>query len=200
MPFIPAGARSVLDVGCSDGLFAEFLQRQRPDLVVDGVEPDKITGTAASARVRTLYRGLFPEAVPDDVRYDCIAFLDCLEHIVEPWDVLRAAAGHLNPGGVVVASLPNIRYASALNTLLRKKDWPWEENGTFDRTHVRFFTEVSMRRLFEWSGYHVEASAPINEAGGLKARALAAVLGSDVLAMQFVVVGRPAESGQTQTF
>jgi SAM-dependent methyltransferase len=194
IPFVPAGISTLLDVGCSDGRFAELIQRERRGLAVDGVEPDPETATVADVRLRTVYRGLFPEAVPEGQRYDCITFLDCLEHFADPWGSLGAAERHLNPGGTIVASLPNIRYAGALYTILRHKDWPWDDTGIFDRTHLRFFTKLSMRRLFEDSGYAVERCAPINQVGNLKARALAVALGSDVRALQFAIVARPGST------
>ena len=191
IPFVPRGTKFLLDVGCSDGLFAELIQRERPGLVVDGIEPDEVTASHAVGRVRNIYRGLFPDALPADARYDCISFLDCLEHMVDPWGALAGAAPHLNPGGTVVASLPNIRHAVALETLLRRKDWPWEEQGTFDKTHLRFFTERSMRHLFEQCGYRVDVSMPINELTSVRARALARFLGADIKALQFVLVASP---------
>lgn len=190
-PFVPQGIRTLLDVGCSDGLFAELIQRERPGLIVDGVEIDPATATSATPLMRKVFEGSFPEAVPEGVQYDCIAFLDCLEHILEPWDALEEAARRLTPGGTVVASIPNIRHAGALRTILKHKDWPWHDFGTFDRTHVRFFTETSMRRLFEESGYTVTTCAPINESTSPAVRALALLLGKDIKAMQFVLVGTP---------
>lgn len=188
MPFIPPGIRTLLDVGCSDGHFAELAQASRPGLTVDGVEPDPATAERASRRVNRVYAGFFPHAIAPDARYDCITFLDCLEHIVEPWDALRAASHHLSPGGRVVASLPNIRHISALTTLIRQKDWPWDDQGIFDRTHVRSFTKTSMARLFTESGFTVEAMHPINEWNNPKTRLLAPILGADIKATQFVVV------------
>jgi len=37
-PLIPAGAGSVLDIGCGDGTIAGLLAERRPDLAVEGVE------------------------------------------------------------------------------------------------------------------------------------------------------------------
>ena len=191
VPFIPVACKTVLDVGCSDGLFAEQLQTQRPGVVVDGVEPDRVTADAATSRMRTVYRGRFPDAVPASEQYDCVTFLDSLEHMPEPWDILRATTKHLTPTGVVVASLPNIRSASALKTLLIDRDWPWDDSGIYDRTHLRFFTQKSMWRLFETSGYLVESCDPINETRSRKAHLLSKLLGREVLALQFVVVAHP---------
>jgi 2-polyprenyl-3-methyl-5-hydroxy-6-metoxy-1,4-benzoquinol methylase len=195
MTFIPDSACSVLDVGCSDGLFGEALQRLRPELDVTGMEIDPTTASAAKARLDKVIVGSFPEALPADAMFDCITFLDCLEHLVDPWAALRSAARHLNPGGCVVASLPNIQYAAAIWTIAIRGRWPFDEAGHFDRTHLRFFTRSSMRELFEASGFDVDQQAPINVSVDRRHRALSLLLTRDILPMQFVVVGRPRVSG-----
>lgn len=172
-------------------MFGELLG-QRQGVVVDGVEPDPETAESARERLGTVYDGFFPDAVPAGTKYDCITFLDCLEHMVDPWSALRSAADHLNPGGVVVASIPNIRFAPALKTIVQDQEWPWDDGGIFDRTHVRFFTVKTMPRLFEMSGFKVDECTPVKVSNNLKHRFLARLIGQDVRAMQFVLVARPA--------
>ena len=35
------------------------------------------------------------------------------------------------------------------------KDWKYEPAGIFDKTHLRFFTQKSIIRLFDESGYEI---------------------------------------------
>jgi len=82
---------------------------------------------------------------------------DVLEHLPDPWTVLRQAHGLLNPGGVVVASIPNLRYFPVLKDLVLRGEFEYQRDGVLDRTHLRFFTRKSIGRLFEDTGYSVRA-------------------------------------------
>ncbi len=53
-------------------------------------------------------------------------------------------------------------------SLLRYKDFRYELSGVMDKTHLRFFTLKSMRRLFENSGYTVITSGGINKDNDFK--------------------------------
>lgn len=197
LPFIPKGIASLLDVGCSDGIFAAHLQTERPELTIDGVEIDTTSASAARGRMRTVFLGHFPDSVPLDVSYDCITFLDSLEHMLDPSLALREAARRLTAGGSVVASIPNIRNAGALRTILAERDWPSHDHGIFDRTHVRFFTAKSIRRLFAEAGYEIERFEPINVSRHPAVNILSALFGRDIRALQFAVVAR--YRGQAET-
>jgi hypothetical protein len=61
-----------------------------------------------------------------------------------------------------------------LYELLVERDWRYADAGVLDRTHLRFFTQKSLRRTFREHGYAVEALAGINSAlgGGFAPRAL----------------------------
>lgn len=89
-----------------------------------------------------------------DHSFDCILFADVLEHLADPGAVLRRSRQLLAPGGYVVASIPNVAHYSAVLALLRQ-DWPQEDGGLFDRTHLRFFTRATIRTLFSEAGFRI---------------------------------------------
>ena len=78
--------------------------------------------------------------------FDAAAMFDVIEHLFDPRSVLTAIARALVPGGLMVISTPN--YDSASRHLLGV-DWavlsPLE--------HVYYFTEVSLRRLLDATGF-----------------------------------------------
>jgi 2-polyprenyl-3-methyl-5-hydroxy-6-metoxy-1,4-benzoquinol methylase len=79
-----------------------------------------------------------------------------LEHLRDPWAVLRAAAGLLEPGGTAVVSLPNVRYWETFWQLAVRNTWPTRSQGIFDRTHLRWFTLRDAWNLLDEAGLTVE--------------------------------------------
>ena len=160
-PFVPTEAQSVLDVGCYRGAFGSLVKQRRPLVTVTGVEPDASAAAIAATRLDHVITGVFPDDVPA-TRFDCIVFNDVLEHVVDPWTLLRTTADHLAPRGRIVASIPNVRHYFVLRDLLLRGEWTYVDEGVLDRTHLRFFTRRTMCRLFEGAGYRVDDIAPIN--------------------------------------
>ena len=84
--------------------------------------------------------------------FDCILLADVLEHLVDPWTILRRLTDHLEPQGLVVTSLPNVRHYTTLLSLLVGKRWPYRDRGIHDRTHLRFFAQRNVVELFQSAG------------------------------------------------
>jgi len=80
--------------------------------------------------------------------FDCIIFVDVLEHLRDPWRILQEITLFLKEGGVVVASIPNVRHYSTILNLIFKGQWPYRERGIHDKTHLRFFTLKNIKELF----------------------------------------------------
>lgn len=187
-------AASVLDVGCFKGAFGEALKRARPGTSVWGVEPDEEACAVARTRLDRAVCGTFPEALPAGARFDLVTFLDVLEHLVDPWEALRSASGLLNPGGAVLATLPNVRHVAVVLPLVARGRWRYAESGLLDRTHLRFFTREAMGELFDEAGYEVERIEAINLSGG-KTGAVLRLGGraaEQFRALQYAVVATPA--------
>jgi 2-polyprenyl-3-methyl-5-hydroxy-6-metoxy-1,4-benzoquinol methylase len=142
----------VLDVGCDTGRFGEMLKRHC-GATVHGIERDPVAAEHARARLDHVrqcslddadaFAGLGP--------YDAVLFLDVLEHLFDPWRVLRAAVQVLRPGGVVHAVVPNVAHLSVVRRLLKGR-FDYADVGMMDRTHVRWFTRHSIRECFEQAG------------------------------------------------
>lgn len=194
---IPAGVRSLLDVGCGTGLFGRELRSLRPEVEVWGIDPQPSVVAAATANLSAFVSGFFPNdltAAQGDQRFDCVTFNDSLEHFAEPWDVLRQTRDLLSDTGVVVASIPNVRNYGVVRRLLINGEWEYRDTGILDRTHLRFFTRRSAIEMFESCGYRVSNTVALNVAGNGRAVRALAVLGRrsvEFRALQFGYVAHP---------
>lgn len=160
--FIPKAARKILDVGCGVGNFGEYIKSQR-DAEVWGVEADNSAAEIASQKLDKVYSGNFGTNLGLPERgFDCVVFNDVLEHMIDPYAALVLARHLLLPGGKVVASIPNVRYFGNMWLLVAHKSWRYEDAGILDRTHLRFFTEKSIKEMFEDQGYNIELMRGIN--------------------------------------
>jgi O-antigen biosynthesis protein len=192
-PFVPTSAKRILDVGCWRGLMGAAL-KARDGRVVWGIEPDPDAADAAATVLDHVIVGTFPDDLPPSEQFDCVLFVDVLEHIADPWGALAATKRVLAPGGHVLASIPNIRHYSVLYPLLSRGQWNYVDAGILDRTHLRFFTRSSIERLFADAGYAITAVEPVNVGSHGRVGHLLGLLGRhtvDFRAQQFVVLAQP---------
>lgn len=153
---VPASARSVLDLGCSSGALGAALKARQGARVV-GLELDEGYAREAAERLDDVVWGSAESALHGDLgSFDCIVAADVLEHLVHPWEALRAAVAMLEPRGVVVVSVPNVRTIEALVEVGIKGRWPRTAEGLFDATHLRWFTFADLLELLEGAGLVVE--------------------------------------------
>ncbi|HLK58757.1 MAG TPA: class I SAM-dependent methyltransferase [Chthonomonadaceae bacterium] len=163
LAYLPAQTHALLDVGCSAGGFGALVKRER-GAEVWGIEYQPAVAETAKARLDRVFAGDVAEILPTlpDAYFDCVTFNDVLEHLVNPYQVLLDTARLLKPGGYIVCSIPNLRYYKVMIELLFKKDFQYRDFGVLDKTHLRFFTQKSIRRMFEDLGYAVERLEGIN--------------------------------------
>ncbi|MBC7405486.1 MAG: class I SAM-dependent methyltransferase [Cytophaga sp.] len=163
LQFIPPTATRLLEVGCGRGGFIGALKRQR-DVFAVGIEPFEAAAEEARQHFDRLHTTSFEEALNalKGEQFDCIVFNDVLEHLLNPWELLHAIRSNLAPGGCIVASIPNIRYWPILRDLMVSGNWIYSDHGVLDRTHLRFFTHKSMKKMFEQAGYDVVSLTGIN--------------------------------------
>jgi 2-polyprenyl-3-methyl-5-hydroxy-6-metoxy-1,4-benzoquinol methylase len=157
LALVPAGAARVLDVGCATGALGAALKAERADATVVGVEIDPAMAAVAQTRLDRVLAEPIEQALERlaGERFDCVVCGDVLEHLGDPWSVLRALAGLLDDNGTVVASLPNVAHLDTLANLVFRHRWPYRERGVHDETHLRFFALANVRALFAQAGLEI---------------------------------------------
>jgi SAM-dependent methyltransferase len=144
----------VLDVGCGFATTSQHIEKLGNR--VTGVEESAEAVTKARTRVGRVVQGdlqQFEEVAAElgEARFDAIVFADVLEHLAWPLGILRKYLTLLKPGGTVLISLPNVGLWSVRLRVLAGR-FEYEDTGVLDRTHLRFFTRRTARRLLESAG------------------------------------------------
>ena len=206
---IPGGSKRIVEAGSSSGVLAREYKKLHADCHYTGIEVDaeyaelsrRYCDVVLHASIENLddraFDGLFPA--------DCWIFADVLEHLVDPWSVLRRIRSRISAGASIVACLPNVQHWS-MQANINRGHFVYEDSGLLDRTHLRWFTRLSMADLFQSTGFrvaegagriysHMEPGAKIRAAIQTMAEATGAnaeVAVNDALAFQWVVRAVPA--------
>jgi SAM-dependent methyltransferase len=149
---IPRGTRSVLDIGCGFGGNAAWLQQK--GIEVEAVSRNSEELEAARPFCRRIMQYDLNDGLPA-VRpesYDGILCSHVLEHIAYPEKLLKDINCALVPNGFLIVVIPNFLFWSDRIRLLRGH-WEYQPSGTFDYTHLRWYTAASMHRLFSKYGF-----------------------------------------------
>jgi 2-polyprenyl-3-methyl-5-hydroxy-6-metoxy-1,4-benzoquinol methylase len=196
--------RRLLDVGAADGVLARRLSER--DWRVTAIEADPALAEAAAPHCEAVIRADLNAGLPELAGpFSVIVYGDVLEHLVDPLAVMRGLDRALAPGGSIVLSIPNVAHLWVRLSLLAGR-FEYRDRGLLDRTHLRFFTERSLRELLREAHVSVErwtvTPVPLHQvvsprwqrpwldtvhgASAALARRLPRLLG-----YQFVVLGHP---------
>jgi glycosyltransferase involved in cell wall biosynthesis len=146
----------VLDLGCSDGLISQQLQKEKKCKVfsVDKSKTKNINGGGCTYISCDLDKEL--PNVPWS-KIDVILLLDILEHLNSPEEFLEKIRFKLarNPKVKLIVSSGNICFfITRLMVLLGQ--FNYGPRGILDITHKRLFTISSLQRLLKYAGYRIE--------------------------------------------
>jgi 2-polyprenyl-3-methyl-5-hydroxy-6-metoxy-1,4-benzoquinol methylase len=147
----------LLEIGCGEGFFAAKLAERG----------NVVTGVDVLAEPK--HRDAFDRYVPADLsrgfgpaleslkgrRYDKILLMDVLEHLEKPEQLLRECLELMDPQTRLLVSVPNVANFTVRLSLLFGQ-FNYTERGILDKTHLRFFTRKTARKMLEACGFTIE--------------------------------------------
>ena len=189
---LPQKVGRIVDIGGGSGATLSLIKQNFPDVVT--ICMDHHAASVATARQRG-HIGIVCDVesgIPDEIgECDAVLCLDVLEHLIDPWKVLRNLYLHMKPAARIVLSVPNVRYLPVSAGLLFKGRWELTSEGVLDSTHLRFFTRSSALAMLRNAGFElirIEAKlGPVRR--GVIADTLTLGLLRDLFSIQFLLVG-----------
>ena len=149
--------KSVLELGCADGVITEMLVPLAARLeIVEGAAAYARAIRAKVPATVAVHQALFEEFLPEKP-FDVVIMASVLHHIVEPAILLRRIRDWLVPGGRLMITVPNMssmhRRLGVLMGHLPEVDAPTERNRFYGQPGR--FTKERLSALALQSGYDV---------------------------------------------
>jgi len=147
-----ARGKTLVDIGCGDGLFFQKLLQRAPTCRCVGFEPGIEADNARRAGLEVYKDYFHPQRDLKRLRPDVLACRHVIEHLANPRDFVGSIAYWCNRyqlAPLFLVEVPRIENAIEQGRLC---DFLYE--------HVSNFTDFSFRILFETTGYEVLDMAP----------------------------------------
>lgn len=200
LPFLPAKVSRLIDLGCGTGATVALVKKARAVEWAAGVELDAGSAETAGAVCERVFVGdaanLPFETEIAASSLDLILCLDVLEHLADPWAMMRRLSPLLGSGGRLILCVPNIRNWKFLWRLALDGDFRYRDAGLLDRTHLRFFVRETAIELATCGGLRLVAAVNAHppafpDARFLLSKASFGVLDELVAKQWLVVAERP---------
>jgi len=125
----------ILDIGCADGLLLEESKKLGWETL--GIEPIKALADYGKETYGIeILNGVFSDFKLKENYFHVVTLLDVIEHLENPKVLLSGVKDIIKPGGLLVASFPDVDSLSA--KLFRKKWWMYMKG------HINFFNSRSL--------------------------------------------------------
>lgn len=141
----PAGMR-LLDIGCGTGWFLECARDAGYEVAGQELGRELAAFTASRLGVEVWSDPV--TELPADHPYDVVTMFDVLEHVANPKEVLAHIFTLLKQGGIALFFVPN--FDSVALKILKS-----ESTLCMPVEHLFYFTEASLRPVFEGLGFDV---------------------------------------------
>ena len=150
--------KRVLEIGAGPGSITRLLVEGAgcdvTALEYDREALEKLSLITEKAYFGDLNRGDWYKGLPEGEEYDVVVAADVLEHLPDPWSVLRDIRGLIKESGYAVISLPHVSHKAVI-AAMAAGEFPYGVWGLLDRTHLRFFGLRDMVSLFRDTGWVV---------------------------------------------
>ena len=207
LQLIPIHSNKIIEIGCSSGALAREFKLLQPNCNYLGVEIDETYAHLASQYCDMCIAQDVELATDsfwnNQTERDCWIFGDTLEHLRDPWRIIKNIRQIIPLTGCIVACIPNAQHWS-LQAKLCIGDFRYQTDGLLDKTHLRWFTRQTIIELFEDAGFSIESviprisNSPNRESILPNIRAMAISVGadpetaiSDALPLQYVIRAIP---------
>jgi len=196
VPYVPPMGGKLLDVGGGIGGTAAHLKHI--GVVEQAGTADLIDPSEALSELDFTYQGnledseFIAQVGKEQGPFRIILALDILEHLVDPWAMVARLHKILEPDGLLIASIPNVRNYRATFPLIFANSWNYKDAGILDITHLRFFVRSTAISLTTSSGLKLE-NVIASASGGSKTslfRNLTLGLFNSFTDRQYIVVAR----------
>jgi methionine biosynthesis protein MetW len=147
----------VLDIGCGDGRFCT-LARNRCTAIVGVDCALKALGIARQRNIPVVQSNFGEHKLPfADASFDVVTCLDVIEHIFDPFFLLKEINRVLKPGGELILTTPNLRYIKHVFDLLLRGQAPKTncDHASCDGGHLHYFCCKDLEQLLQECGMGV---------------------------------------------
>lgn len=152
---IPPDGQVIGSIGCGYGTTEHELVKAGKQVHGVDIAPESIavakTRLTSARLVSPGEKNLFPRSSMDG-----LILADVIEHIPAAWESLREFAQYVRPTGWLVISVPNMRQVVVLNEFFMRGDWPEDQTGIFDKTHVQVMSRIRLERWCRDAGLSIE--------------------------------------------
>ena len=136
--------RTVLDVGCGEGLFLSTLSDEWSK---QGLEPS-ISGATRAQQKKLDVACATLDNSREQYHVDLISALDVIEHVIDPHHFVESFKSHLRPGGAVLLLTGD---ADSYAAKVAGPQWSYLRWSG----HVSIFSRAGLQRLLESHGFEI---------------------------------------------
>ena len=149
--------KRILELGPGPGSITQLLRRNSCHITAlenDAEAIDIVSPYCDAIHQCDLNSADWDKVLEESDRFEVIVAADVLEHLYDPWTLLKKLHPLLTNDGRVIASLPNAGHNAVISCLLTN-DFEYRPSGLLDRTHIRFFGIRNIQEMFQNAGFKI---------------------------------------------
>jgi SAM-dependent methyltransferase len=154
--YVSRGA-SVIDIGAGAGAFSQTMSDLGYEVTALDIDNEKFIPSEVPFIEADINRGIL---LTGDKKYDAAFCLEVVEHVENPWSLLREIYQILKPGGLLILSTPNV--TSFLSRLIFLWTGQFHQFGDADLPygHIRPITAFELSTIAHRLGWRILEISP----------------------------------------